>query len=341
MYPTNRKYLGSKRLLAPWICNQIEAVAGLPLNFLDGFSGTGAIAIEMMRRGVGQITCVDILLSNTTVLESFFTPLPKEEVIKLYCLTNKLQLLPGTCGYVTNEYAGRYFTKENAMRIDAIREGIQYYNSIIGSKIIMSNLLGSLILGVDKVANTVGQYDSFLKNIGHKSIVRGKHLVDSRVYKDIKLVPLNKSRKRATVINKDILESVRTLDVEVAYFDPPYNSRQYCDNYHVLENIARWEKPLLNGKTRKFSCLDLKSPFSRKIEVKIAFDRLISNCRAPWIFVSYGSEGLLEISELQDLLGAFGKVSIYNRAYSVFGNGAGLSKRRSVMEYLIALDQRR
>ena len=112
MYPTNRKYLGSKRLLAPWICNKIEAVAGLPLNFLDGFSGTGAIAIEMMRRGVGKITCVDNLLSNTTVLESFFTPLPKEEVIKLYCLTNKLQLLPGTCGYVTNEYAGRYFTKE-------------------------------------------------------------------------------------------------------------------------------------------------------------------------------------------------------------------------------------
>ena len=44
--------------------------------------------------------------------------------------------------------------------------------------------------------------NSFLKNIGHKSIVKGKHLVDSRVYKDIKLVPLSKSRKRAIVIRK-------------------------------------------------------------------------------------------------------------------------------------------
>ena len=73
VYPTNRKYLGSKRLLASWICDQIEVVAGLPVNFLDGFSGTGAIAIEMMRRGVSQIICIDNLLSNTTVLESFFT----------------------------------------------------------------------------------------------------------------------------------------------------------------------------------------------------------------------------------------------------------------------------
>ena len=56
----------------------------------------------------------------------------------------------------------------------------------------------------------------------------------------------------------------RGLRTDVAYFDPPYNGRQYCDNYHVLENLARWEKPPLFGKTLKFDRSGLRSPFSQK-----------------------------------------------------------------------------
>ena len=33
--------------------------------------------------------------------------------------------------------------------------------------------------------------------------------------------------------------------------DPPYNSRQYCDAYHLLENVARWEKPDVYGVAKK------------------------------------------------------------------------------------------
>ncbi|MBU4457771.1 MAG: DNA adenine methylase, partial [Candidatus Omnitrophica bacterium] len=31
---------------------------------------------------------------------------------------------------------------------------------------------------------------------------------------------------------------------DVAYIDPPYNARQYINFYHVLENLAKWEKPV-------------------------------------------------------------------------------------------------
>ena len=38
---------------------------------------------------------------------------------------------------------------------------------------------------------------------------------------------------------------------DVFFMDPPYNSRQYSDAYHVLENVARWEKPDVKGVARK------------------------------------------------------------------------------------------
>lgn len=49
--------------------------------------------------------------------------------------------------------------------------------------------------------------------------------------------------------NQDINRLIRDIKGDVLYLDPPYNSRQYCSNYHVLETIARYDNPVLSGKT--------------------------------------------------------------------------------------------
>lgn len=36
-------------------------------------------------------------------------------------------------------------------------------------------------------------------------------------------------------INIDYNELVKQINVDLVYIDPPYNSRQYCDAYHLLE----------------------------------------------------------------------------------------------------------
>ena len=33
------------------------------------------------------------------------------------------------------------------------------------------------------------------------------------------------------------------IKADLIYIAPPYNYRQYSDTYHLLENVARWEKP--------------------------------------------------------------------------------------------------
>ena len=39
---------------------------------------------------------------------------------------------------------------------------------------------------------------------------------------------------------------------DVVYIDPPYNSRQYSDTYHLLDNLASWNKPDVKGKQKKW-----------------------------------------------------------------------------------------
>ena len=51
---------------------------------------------------------------------------------------------------------------------------------------------------------------------------------------------------------------VKNIECDLLYLDPPYNSRQYSDAYHLLENVARWEKPEVYGVARKMDRSSLK-----------------------------------------------------------------------------------
>ena len=55
------------------------------------------------------------------------------------------------------------------------------------------------------------------------------------------------SNKNNKCYNIDALEIARTIKHDLVYMDPPYNSRQYSDAYHLLENIAQWKKPEVFG----------------------------------------------------------------------------------------------
>ena len=57
----------------------------------------------------------------------------------------------------------------------------------------------------------------------------------------------------------DSNELVKNIEADLVYIDPPYNSRQYCDAYHLLENVARWEKPEVFGVARKMDRSTMKS----------------------------------------------------------------------------------
>jgi adenine-specific DNA-methyltransferase len=343
LLPWNRKFLGSKRLLRDWIAERIIERVGVPSTFLDGFCGTGSVGLAMAFRGARRVIAVDSLKSNCAILQAFVETVYRPDLDqRMVTLVGELNSLSPISGYITESFGDSYFTRENCMRMDSIRESMERMKASAEiSNAEHAILLGAFLLGADRVANTIGQYDAFLKHIDRKSVERGRHLVDQRVRTRFLLQPLERLDGIALeVVHGDLLSLAAGLDVDAAYFDPPYNGRQYCDNYHVLENLALWQKPPLYGKTRKFDRSGMKSPFCTR-QAADALEKLMSDTCAREIFLSYSSEGILSREEIHDVLARHGTVQEIETEYPVFGNGAGVSVRRSVREMLFHVRARR
>lgn len=334
----NRKYIGSKVALLAFISSAVEEVVGSSLSsssFLDLFAGTGVVAGAFMGKA-GKVLANDFLYSNYVANRAFLcTTLENADLKKLEALIGELNTLEGENGYLSENYGNTYFTLENAQRIQAVRERIEKWQQ---EKLLTSQeyylLLTSLLYAADKVANTCGQYDAYLKNLGHPSYSpQGVHLVDESVYSRLKLRPLAIiTGGECQVYCQDANTLIEELSADIIYLDPPYNSRQYCDNYHVLENIARWEKPPLLGKTLKFDRSGLRSRYSKRREAARALAELVTKADCRYLFLSYNSEGIISDEEILAILQAKGKVTVREQPYSVFGNGAGRSRRRQLVE---------
>ena len=144
----------------------------------------------------------------------------------------------------------------------------------------ISPSLGSLINSIDKCANTASVYGAYLKKI-KKSALR-----------EMELVPLTILHGQAPckVYNDDISELIKHVSGDILYLDPPYNSRQYCTNYHLLETIARYDNPVIYGKTGLREYAEQKSAFCNKKTVGKAFADLIKNAQFKYIFLSYNNK---------------------------------------------------
>jgi adenine-specific DNA-methyltransferase len=333
----NRKYLGSKYRLLDFIAPVILSVSGGKGVFIDGFAGTGVVGYYFRSRA-DKIIANDLLYSNYIVNKVFLNSTRGEmSRANLTSLLSELNALPPQQGYAHSSYGGTYFTAANAGRIDAVREAIAVMHRLGRcTRQEAYVLLASLLFAADKCANTVGQYDAFLKHIGKAAYNEGgKHLVDSNVYKPLRLeLPCFEFDGRNQVYNQDLNSLITRIEGDLLYLDPPYNTRQYVDCYHVLENIMRWDKPPLFGKTRKFRRDPLKSRYSRRSEAAAALAELVSRARVKHIFLSYNDEGIINDEELWRILRGRGQVELFEQRYPVFGGGAGVTRKRSITERL-------
>ena len=335
----NRKYLGAKHRLLDFIHETVLARAGFPCVFVDGFAGTGVVGYHF-RRQARRIVSNDLLYSNFVVNQAFLNSTSRNtDLGRVRELLEQLNRLPPRRGYVYRNYGGLYFTAQNAGRIDAVRERIE---GLAGEGRCTPQerylLLASLLYAADKAANTVGQYDAYLKHLGPGAEADasdpGRHLVDSNVHKPLLLRPpeVQLGEGGHEVYNEDLNRIIGGLRGEVLYLDPPYNGRQYIDCYHVLENILRWQRPPLYGKTRKFARGPLKSRYSSRQEAAQALAELIEATVCEHIFLSYNSEGIIPDERIAAILARKGRWEVREREYAVFGNGAGNARRRTLRE---------
>lgn len=334
----NRKYLGNKFRLLDWIVGVIESRVPEIGTFFDPFCGTGIVSWAFRHRAK-KVVANDLLFCNQVIVKAFLcTTRENVSAGRIEALIEELNALPAGNGYFRQNFGGTYFTHSNAGRVDAVRELIE--TRLVDGTISEQEeaiLITSLLYAMDKVANTVGHYDAFLKGLGQESYdADGKHVIDSNVYRPLLLrMPEVDWDGGANEVYGAFAESlVSDVESDVAYLDPPYCTRDYAANYHLLDNVARWEKPELYGKTKKPDRAHLKSAFSKRATAAEALGWYISKVRARHIFLSYNNEGIVPDSVISKALEGRGSVEVFEAPYNVFGNGAGQSRKRKTVERL-------
>lgn len=328
-------YIGSKLSLLGFLEESIDEVVGKDCHvFCDLFAGTGAVGKCFKKKGY-QVIANDnqyysYVLNRHYIgnhKELSFRKLSKEVpgLEKVGLSGRKVKVcqylsgLKGRKGFVYKNYClggtkGQseprlYFSDENGMLCDAIRQKVESWKE---RKMITENeyyfLLTSLLESIDKHANTASVYGAFLKKL-KKSAER-----------TMKLVPVDMliNDHDHKVYNEDINVVIKKIDGDILYLDPPYNQRQYATNYHLLETIAKYDNPVIHGKTGLRDYQQQKSLYCSRSKVKEAFKDLILKAKAKYIFLSYNNEGLMTLHDIKEIMGLRGKYGYFTKRYARF-----------------------
>ena len=320
----NRRFLGNKYKLLSFIEHIIYSKCNSFESFCDIFGGTGIVGNHFNKKE-NKIISNDLLLSNYIPLKAFLG----SENVDLEHIEKKISMLNSTVpqgnNYFSENYGGTFFTMENARKIGFIRDKIEETSDNEEERAI---LLTSLIYAVDKVANTVGHYDAFRKKLDSTNALR-------LLCPDIR----QNCNTNNEIYREDANILIRKISCDVLYIDPPYNSRQYCDTYHLLENLANWGKPPVKGKAKKMDRSNLKSAYCLN-KAAAAFADLIENADCKHIFISYNNTGesmngrsnaRISDEEIINTLQKRGKTEIFEQDYKAFTagktNGNGHTER--------------
>lgn len=307
-------YIGSKYSLLDFLQETIAAVTGYkkgdPYVFADLFAGTGIVGATYKSNGC-RVISNDIQYFSYVLNKHFIENNPP---IESDALLKRLNAMDGIDGFIYDHYcagsgSGRnYFSDENGRRCDAIRTELErlHRNKEIDDAVYFY-FLSSLVNSIDKYANTASVYGAFLKHI-KKSAQKEFRL---------ELLPFYTGPK-GEVYHEDINRLIKKIRGDVLYLDPPYNARQYCANYHVLETIAKYDDPVLSGKTGLREYAKQKSAFCSKKTVASAFDELIAHADFPYIFLSYNNEGLMSLETISEIMSKYGAYSCYTKEYRRF-----------------------
>lgn len=315
----NRRYTGCKYKLMDWIKDLIlENCEGD--SFFDVFGGTGSVTNSMLD-SYNKYILNDFLFSNEVIYKGFFLQEDYNEekletIKKEYININEDKLEEN---YVSKNFGDKFFRHIDAKIIGFIREDIQckFDTKVINNKEYYI-LISSLLYSLDRCANTVGHYDAYIK---------GKQIRTEFVFDLIQPIKLDNS-KSIEITREDANTLARNIKADIAFIDPPYNSRQYSRFYHVLENITQWKKPTLTGVALKPEPENM-SDYCRTSAPKV-FKDLIENLNVNYIVVTYNnnyssksnsSRNKITLEEIEEILSNRGKTTRYEQSYRYFNTG--------------------
>lgn len=306
------RYIGCKKLLLKDIERVIKENVKQAESFCDIFSGTATVANYFKDRY--KIISNDLLnfsyciqkgsIDNAKIPE--YKELQKKigisDVLGYFNNLSDIELetLPEQKRFCQNNYSPRggrmYMTDSNALRIDFIRNKIEDWREFLTDEEYYY-LIAVLIEAVPFISNIAGTYGAY-----HKWW--DKRALNKLTLKNLEIVD---NKRDNEVFNEDGNELISKISGDILYIDPPYNSRQYSPNYHVLETIALYDFPELRGVTGQRDYSNKKSSYCNKASVLKTFEDLISKANFRHVILSYSTEGLMNSNDIEQVMKKYGK----------------------------------
>lgn len=311
----SRRYIGNKAKLTDWIMEIIHKETEGNEMFIDIFSGTAIVAREAMK-SYKNVVLNDILFSNNIAYKAFFynSKWDSKKIVDIVNEYNTINPKEIKENYFSKNFGGKFYEKDISKLIGHIREDIESRKNELNEKE-YAILLTSLIYTIDRLANTVGHFDAYIK----KPII--KRPLNFRLIQ-------TEDFSGAKIYREDSNNLVKRLKGDIAYIDPPYNSRQYSRFYHIYENLVKWEKPKLFGVALKPEPENMSKYCT--VKAKDAFRNLVESLDVKYLAVSYNntyksksksSKNKIEYEEIVEILNGVGKTKIFEQSHQYFNAG--------------------
>lgn len=306
------RYIGSKSRLI----DKISAHIGQPKEdayFVDAFCGTGVVAEAAAELGwnirINDSLHSAVISAGARLIS--YDQVPFKKLGGYVSAISKLNAIRPLNGFMWNTYSPasvdkhgierRYFTEENAARIDAMRRLIAEWKSEgdideVEERLLIADLFGAL----NRVANIAGTFGCFLSKWTSQS--------QARITMQCRTLKSTNVCVEATVGDVfDVSNDVKDL----VYLDPPYTKRQYASYYHILETVALGDEPEVGGVAGLRPWKELASDFCYKTRALKTLSRLVQGLSAQKVLLSYSSEGHICMQDIESELSKIGRYKMH------------------------------
>lgn len=344
------RYLGSKNKILPLIIEVVDNLPKRDKKVLDVFTGTTRVAQAFKMHGY-DVTTSDLSWAAEAYSNAFICN--NGSVGHLQKYIDELNEVTPKADWLTNHYCDvaaqadasvniKVWKRKNGMKADAIREHIETLKIKKWEKMY---LISCLIFALDKLDNTVGLQQAYLK--GWKS---------DRVDNDLKLSLLPGIKG---TVGKHIVGDALKIEHEeasIAYLDPPYTAADYSTYYHIWDSITKWDKPQVSLKTnRRIDRVkssdkvdkNMQSPWYSKKKALKATEDLINRLPVQYCIFSYSDEGLISYEEMETLCKKYKSYKFHQQAHNrhvmsrigAGGEEAENANKKKNIEYVIVIEK--
>lgn len=329
------QYLGSKERFVDWI---LKFVPNEAKSAIDAFSGSSAVGYALKRAGLKVI-------SNDLMKYSYYISKALIENNNIKLTDNDIKVLlsenVNKDDFLEREFTNLFYTREECKFLDNLWFNIQKldndYKKALAYTAICRTLTRKVLFG----------YFCHKKAMEYRTHEHRVHRNPS-INQDIKelflllLAEYNEAvfsnNKTNVAHNKDILEVIKDVKVDLAYFDPPYVGvhPNYHGYYHFLETFVDYKKdsPLKNGtkmSPRKHS------GFTKRSEITKNLENLFENSKhIPYWLISYNSRAFPSAEIMIGLIKKHKNVRLEQYKYEQ--NFGGMGGRKGSKEYLFACE---